>query len=91
MLQNLLLVPDYDPIVYDAVSRIIAILYSEIDRKAYKKEQIDFLKFLLHNELEDSKKKKFKLSTYVLLNSLTYLLRIEPLVNIFVETGGVET
>lgn len=89
--QNLLLVPDFDPIVYESTFRVLAVIYSELDRKAYHKQQVDFLKFLLLNEMEEGKKKKFKLSTYVLLNSLTFLLRIENLVHVFVESGGIET
>ncbi len=89
--QSLLVSPDYDPIVYEATSRVLAVLFSEVDRKVYRKEQMEYLKFLLHNEMEDIKKKKFKLSTNVLLGCLINLLRIEALVTVFVESGGVET
>lgn len=89
--QNLLLVPDFDAIVYEATFRVLAVIYSELDRKVYHKQQAEFLKFLLLNEMEEGKKRKFKLSTYVLLNSLTFLLRIESLVHVFVESGGIET
>ena len=91
VLQTLLYTPDYDPIVYEATSRVLAVLFSEVDRKVYKKEQADFLKFLLHNDMEEAKKKRFKLSTDVLLGCLVNLLRIEALVSVFVECGGVET
>ena len=91
VLQNLLLGPDYDPIVYEATSRVLSVLYSEVDRKVYRKEQIEYLKFLVHNDMQEGKNKKFKLSTYVLLGCLINLLKIENLVSVFVECGGVET
>ena len=89
--QTLLLIPDFDPIVYESTSRILSVLFSELDRKVYRKEQMEFLKFLLQNDMEDVKKRKFKLSPYVLLGCLVNLLRIEALVTVFVENGGVET
>lgn len=91
-LSNILVTPDYDQLVYEATSRVLSVLLSELtDKKVYKDKQIEFLKKLVYNESEDEKKKKYKISHYVYLGCLTNLLRVSYLVNEFLDMGGAQS
>ena len=87
-----MVIPDYDELVYEATSRVLSVLLSELtDKKVYKDKQIEFVKRLVFNELEDEKKKKYKISHYVYLGCMTNLLRVSYLVNVFLEMGGAQS
>jgi hypothetical protein len=47
-LYHILMIPDYDTIVYESTARILSIILSELDPKRFGKEQENFLGMLLN-------------------------------------------
>jgi hypothetical protein len=47
-LYHILMIPDFDTIVYESTARILAIVYSELSPKKYSKEQDNYMSLLLN-------------------------------------------
>lgn len=82
---NMANAPDYDVIVYEAVSRVISIFLSELDAKYYWIQQENFVNHLLFSERE----KKRKISDHCALASFANLLRVRTLVKHFLKANGM--
>lgn len=48
VLYHILMIPDYDTVVYESTARVLAIIYSEINPKKYAKERENYLTLLLN-------------------------------------------
>lgn len=82
---NLVNAPDYDVIVYEAASRIIAIFLSELDPKYYWIQQENFINQLLLAERD----RKRRISDHSTMACFANLLRVKSLVKHFLKANGM--
>lgn len=83
---NLVNAPDYDIIVYEAASRVLAIFLSELDPKLYWIQQENFVNQLLFS----GRDKKRRISDHCTMACLASLLRVQTLVKHFLKSNGME-
>lgn len=84
-LVNLINSPDYDVIVYEAASRVVAVLLAELDPKYYWIQQENFINQLLVAD----KEKRRKISDHCIMACLSHLLRVNSLTKHFLKSNGM--
>lgn len=82
-LKSIFAVPNHPDVTYEAVARIISMIYGELPREGFFNEQKAFLLNLLNMRSRDK-----KISEFCLMTCLVHLNKHEDLSTIFLENAG---
>ena len=83
--KSILSLEGYQPVTYEAATRIVCIILGELPRDTYFNEQKSFLLEILGMRRESRKQ---KISDFCLLSSLIYLNKHQALAEIFMKNEG---